>query len=214
MEDNSDQKHDVPSPVADGQAIAKPPTEKALPADGGEKGDWGSRLAPYLLGVALALAVLFLVRWGFLCPGYEYEPDCFFHARIVEDGPSVFFARTFPTLTHSTWTEHFSDKELLFHVFLWGVTRVGKLLGATNEYPFHYQVMCLDALLLAAFAVLLYRNRVKHPWLYLVLMVTIFPPMTYRLISLRAYLMSMTLAVISSPMLRTSPGFAICSLAI
>ena len=196
MEDKAELKQEVPSSASGGEDIAKSPTENALSADGGEKGDLATRLAPYFLGVFLALAVLFLVRWGFLCPGYEYEPDCFFHARIVEDGPSVFFARQFPWLTHSTWTEHFSDKELLFHLFLWGVTRIGKLLGATNEYPFHYQVMCLDALLLAAFAVLLFRNRVKHPWLYLVLLVTTFPSMTYRLVSLRAYLMSMTLAVV------------------
>ena len=153
-------------------------------------------LAPYVLGFLLALAVLFLVRWGFLCPGYEYEPDCFFHARIVEEGPSVFMAKKFPTLISSTWNEHFSDKELGFHLILWAVTRIGKLLGATNEYPFHYQVMFFDALLLAAVVYALYRNKIKYPWIYMLLLSCVFPPMTFRLVSLRAYLLSMTLATV------------------
>ena len=170
--------------------------QQAVPATHGEKADFASEMAPFIIGVLLALAVLFIVRWGFLCPGYEYEPDCFYHARIVEDGPSVFMAKTFPRLISSTWAEHFSDKELGFHLILWALTRVGKLLGATNQYPFHYQVMSFDLLLLAAFAILLYRCKVKYPWLFMVLLVTAFPPMTFRLISLRAYLLSMTISVV------------------
>ncbi|MBR6372567.1 MAG: hypothetical protein IKS20_05240, partial [Victivallales bacterium] len=153
-------------------------------------------ITPYVLGFLLALAVLFLVRWGFLCPGYEYEPDCFYHARIVEEGPSVFMAKKFPNLISSTWNEHFSDKELGFHLILWAVTRIGKLVGATNEYPFHYQVMFFDALLLAFVAYALYRNKIKYPWIYMLLLSCVFPPMTFRLVSLRAYLLSMTIATV------------------
>ncbi|MBQ7178056.1 MAG: hypothetical protein IJS08_11640, partial [Victivallales bacterium] len=153
-------------------------------------------ITPYALGFLLALAVLFLVRWGFLCPGYEYEPDCFYHARIVEEGPSVFMAKKFPNLISSTWCEHFSDKELGFHLILWVVTRIGKLLGATNEYPFHYQVMFFDALLLAFVAYALYRCKIKFPWIYMLLLSCVFPPMTFRLVSLRAYLLSITIATV------------------
>ena len=153
-------------------------------------------MGPYLLGLLLALAVLFLIRWGFLCPGYEYEPDCFYHARLVEEGPSVFMAKKFPTLISSTWTEHFSDKELGFHLILWAITRIGKLLGATNEYPFHYQVMFFDFLLLSSIAFALYCKRIKHAWLYMLIFACMFPPMTFRLVSLRAYLLSMTLSTV------------------
>ena len=109
-------------------------------------------LMPYILGIILAAAVLFIVRWGFLCPGSEYEPDCFFHARIVEEGPSVFLSKKFPTLACSTWTESYSDKELIFHIMLWGISKIGKFLGASNEYPFNYQVMFFDILVIDTIA--------------------------------------------------------------
>ncbi len=151
---------------------------------------------PYLFSLLLALAILFWIRWGFLCTGGEYEPDCFFHARIAEQGPSVFCAKKFPWLTKSSWAEQFSDKELGFHFLLWGFIRIGKLFGLTNEYPFHCQVLFFDAILLFLFNVLLFRQKIKPAWLYNILLITAFLPITYRLLSLRAYLLSMSLSAL------------------
>ena len=159
----------------------------------------GSRLrslAPYIFAVILGTTALFLFRWGFVCPGFEADPDCFYHAKIVEQGPSTFLARKFPPLSQTTWAEHFSDKELGFHLILWAVTKIGAALGADNTFPFHYQVIFFDFLLLLAFNFLLWRQQLKHPWIYTLLLVNVLPIMTYRLLFLRAYLLSMAISTI------------------
>ena len=153
-------------------------------------------LLPYAFAVILGTTALFLFRWGFVCPGFEADPDCFYHAKIVELGPSAFLARKFPALSQTTWAEHFSDKELGFHLILWLVTKVGAALGAENTFPFHYQVVFFDFLLLLAFNFLLWRQKFKHPWIYTLLLVNVLPIMTYRLLFLRAYLLSMAISTI------------------
>ena len=151
---------------------------------------------PYLLGIVIALGVLYWIRWGFLCTAGEYEPDCYYHARIAEQGPSVFCAKQFPWLTKSSWADNYSDKEMGFHFLLWAFINVGKWFGMVNDFPFNAHVLFFDAILLLAYNILLYRNRIKHPWIYNLLLITAFGALTYRLLSLRAYLLSMTLATV------------------
>ena len=59
----------------------------------------------------------------------ENDVDPFYHVRIAMEGWSVYTAQTFPTMTLSTWSECFADKELLFHILLSGVQNAVLALG-------------------------------------------------------------------------------------
>lgn len=170
-----------------------------------------------LLGFALPLLLLFLLRWGFLCVGGEIDPDAYYHIRLAESGPAVFFARTFPQMTLSVWENHFSDKEALFHLILWGVSRLCQLFGVTQTFPFHLQTLLFDALLLAMLLLLLRRWRVPAPWLYPLLLVSLAFTFTVRLLHLRAYLLAMTLflltlLLLTSDNLRRRPSLRLACL--
>ena len=102
------------------------------------------RLEPHVLrlleltaAIVIPLTFLLFVRVYVLCPDGEYDSDSFYHAAMAEFGPEFFAAKEFPNVTLSVWQERFSDKELGFHLLLWGMFRVNDWLGFGNAPPFH-----------------------------------------------------------------------------
>ena len=163
------------------------------------------RLEPHVLrlleltaAIVIPLAFLLFVRVYVLCPDGEYDSDSFYHAAMAEFGPEFFAAKEFPNVTLSVWQERFSDKELGFHLLLWGMFRVNDWLGFGNAPPFHLPSLVLCALLLAAFALLLHRFRIRNLWRWTLLLVTVSSTFTLRLTALRPHLLAITLFVLAA----------------
>jgi hypothetical protein len=154
------------------------------------------KLRQLLLAVLLPWVVLLIFRVGVLCTDGETDPDAFYHAKLAEQGPSVFLAKKFPALTMSIWKDHFSNKEMGFHFILWGLHRVGSAVGLKTSCPFHYYTMFCLALLLTVIAVTLIRWNIVCPWYYTLLFAGVYYAFTTRLVFLRAYLLSMSLFVL------------------
>lgn len=163
------------------------------------------RLEPHVLrlleltaAIVIPLTFLLFVRVYVLCPDGEYDSDSFYHAAMAEFGPEFFAAKEFPNVTLSVWQERFSDKELGFHLLLWGMFRVNDWLGFGNAPPFHLPSLVLCALLLAAFALLLHRFRIRNLWRWTLLLVTVSSTFTLRLTALRPHLLAITLFVLAA----------------
>ena len=150
---------------------------------------------PYLLAAIVTAGILYAARSWYVCKKGEYEPDNFYNVRIATEGPSVFTAKHFPATTQSAWHDHFSDKELGFHLILWGIVKVGAFLGKANLYPFHLHNIFFVFLLLLAYNAILHFLNIRHPWFWSLLLICAFSDMTYRLFAVRAYLLSMTISL-------------------
>jgi len=154
------------------------------------------KLRQLLLAVLLPWLLLLIFRVGILCNDGETDPDAFYHAKLAEQGPSVFLAKQFPALSMSIWKDHFSNKEMGFHFILWGLHRVGSAVGLKTSFPFHFYTLFFLALLLTVIALTLVRWNISCPWYYTLLFTGAYYVFTTRLLFLRAYLLSMSLFVL------------------
>ncbi len=88
---------------------------------GSDRGAGGSRAAARAATWAPAAAALLcaaLLGWlQFSFDGLA-DSDSYFHARAAREISDSGFRRTFPQAAFSTWSERYSDKDLLFHVAL------------------------------------------------------------------------------------------------
>ncbi|MFA6929939.1 MAG: hypothetical protein WCT05_06405, partial [Lentisphaeria bacterium] len=148
-----------------------------------------------LLAVCLPLALLAVLRVGILFTDGEIDPDAFYHAKLAELGPDCFLAKSFPATSMSIWKDHYSDKELGFHLLLWGLFRLRSVCGLSNSFPFHLPNLLFVAGFLSIFTILLCRWRIQMPVCYTLLLIALYYGFTLRLLFLRAYLLSMILFI-------------------
>ncbi|NMA43439.1 MAG: hypothetical protein GX946_08660 [Oligosphaeraceae bacterium] len=154
------------------------------------------KLYHFCLAVLLPLLILYVFRAKIVCTDGETDPDAFYHAKLAEQGPSVFLAKTFPALTMSVWQDNFSDKELGFHFILWGLHRIRTAFGWHTNAPFHYYAIFFQSCLLAAIAFTLLYWSVPCPVYYNLLFIGLYYVFSLRLLYVRAYVLAMTLLVL------------------
>jgi len=157
-----------------------------------EKFAWKWSWLPGVIGAWLALVALRLLTFG----TGENDVDCFFHVAIVQQGWNVFAAPAFPTLTMSVWTTSFSDRELLYHLFLRGLLELQNG-GGPAVFPFHFPALVFAGLLPLALAVTLGRLHARWLWLWPLLLVALDPEYTCRVLMLRPYVMAMSILILS-----------------
>jgi hypothetical protein len=121
------------------------------------------RLAPTILAVAFCVAALGWAQYSF--DGLAGS-DSYFHTRAAERLSAEGFDRSFEATAFSTWSARYSDKDLLFHVWLIPFQWLsgGDLIAAGKA-----AMVGLYALYFGVFAFCLHRLRVRWPWLWILL---------------------------------------------
>lgn len=149
-------------------------------------------------GVCLALLGLWLMRAMPLEPGTENDWDVFYHVRLADLGPSAFLAKTFPWTAMSVWDSFYYDKELLFHAGLMMLRKLQAGAGFSLDPPFIFPHLVFSALLLTAFAVLLWRRGCRGAWTLAATLLLALgsPAFTGRLLLLRPHLLAIAIMLL------------------
>ena len=146
------------------------------------------------------IALLAVTRLVTLDPGHEKGHDTFYHITMADLGPSYCMSRTLPSMTLSVWYEHFSDKELSFHLLLSGIREIMSLSGQPLGAPFHLEYLFFITLLIGSFFITANYFKIKNIYLYLMAMMIISPFFTNRVMLLRPHLLSISIMLICCPL--------------
>ena len=105
------------------------------------------------ISAVIALAIPLLMLTALRQSAFEAENslDAFYHIKIADMGPSVYLTKIFPWTTLSVWSEHFSDKELLYHLFLTVIRAYQKFISLPLDAPFNFPAIFFTGMMLAAF---------------------------------------------------------------
>ncbi len=116
------------------------------------------------------------------------DRDSYYHARYASLLPERGLSREFEWAQESVWRDGFSDKEFLYHVFLSPFCRgLGAVEGAKVA------TWVLDTAFVAVLALLLAGNGVRAPWLWVLLVPALGNHFLFRMIEVRAHVLSVTL---------------------
>ncbi len=145
-------------------------------------------LGAHLLAILLPFILLGAFRLAFF-PYGESSNDAYYHAYMADAGPKAFLAKSFPQLTLSTWSDKFSDKELLYHAELWLMREFERAIGISLDPPFHFPAMLFLLFALAGYAYAAWRLGAS-PMMTLAgstLMALLVPQFTFRALMLRPH---------------------------
>ncbi|MBY0276442.1 hypothetical protein K2Z84_13940 [Candidatus Binatia bacterium] len=145
-----------------------------------------------LLAVLLATAWL---GWLQLSFGGLYDLDSWFHVRAAEQLSVHGVSKTFPQATQSTWLEHYSDKDFLFHAFLIPFVRADLIVGGK------WAVIALDFLVFASFAYAIRTFGVRFGALWVFLLATTSPYYVTRISSVRPHILGIALVTLEITLL-------------
>ena len=146
------------------------------------------------IGVFISLLMLTGYRL-FILRDMECSRDGFFHVRLALEGWNVFAAKTFPSLSMSSWTAHFADKELLYHYIL-GIVQSFSILAGIPEYPFHTASLFFCGFLLLMFGFTAKELKIKHLWLCIPFLIFISQNYTARMLMVRPHTFSSALLLL------------------
>jgi hypothetical protein len=161
-------------------------------------------LAAVLLLFLAALAQLQLGVRGLI------DGDGYFHARAAQQLAEHGVRREFPQAAFSTWRDHYSDKDFLFHAFL--IPFVGESASVRGA---KLATIAADALVLAAFGLALMRLRVRFAWAWVLLFAASDPWIWLHLLHVRPHLLGLALLLIETVLVleRRWKGLALASAA-
>jgi hypothetical protein len=160
---------------------------------------WRKKAVPEIAAVFLPLLFLAFIRFaGFTS---ENSVDCYYHIFMADSGPSVYMKKEFPAVSMSVWTKHFSDKELGFHLILSGVRSIKESLKLSLSPPFNIEALVFAGFMILSFSYLLWFFKVKDSLYYSLLLIIISPFFTNRILMLRPHTLSITLMLLSLPIL-------------
>lgn len=158
------------------------------------RADGASAADRALTWAAVLLATLWLgsVQLSF---GGLYDLDSWFHVRAAEQLSVHGVAKTFPQATQSTWLEHYSDKDFLFHAFLIPFVRADLITGGK------WAVIALDFLVLASFAYAIRTFAIRFGALWVFLLATTSPYYVTRIASVRPHILGIALVTLEIALL-------------
>jgi len=155
-------------------------------------------LAALIGAVVLTLALLAADRWTRLETGEDLGVDVFYHVTMADAGPLACLRKTFPQTTMSIWSEHFYDKEFLFHFILGCVRKWEEILGLPMGAPFNFDALFFAALGVCAFAFAAYKTNARKAFLFVLPFAFVAPGFTSRLLMLRPHHLSIILMVLAA----------------
>lgn len=148
------------------------------------------------LNAALAFVLfLYLAIYGYSVQ-YSYsgmkDGDSYVHTRMAnllyKEGP----ARTFPWTQFTHWKDAYNDKDFLFHVLL-GLFCLDEEEQVEGGKLF---IWLLGTCLFAAFVLILFLQRFRHPALWILLLTISCYPVFWRIMRVRPHVLSMLLVLL------------------
>ena len=133
----------------------------------------------------------------------ENSVDAYYHIAMADKSPGVIMDKTFPWMTMSNWTEHFSDKELLYHLSLSLVRAYQKILNIPLGPPFNFPAIFFTGILLASFVYTANYFKIKNIIYYTLTLIFISPFFTDRILMLRPHLLSISLMLLACPLINS-----------
>jgi len=155
----------------------------------------------WLPAVAIVLIFTALLGWTQFSFDTLLDSDSYFHSRAARELNQHGIQREFPQTVYSTWSDRYSDKDLLFHVLLipfqqlhlWGVEGAAADDGSEDLVtPGKQAVVFFDLLFFAAFACSLRLLGVRYFWFWMILYFVADAPLIYRWLLLRPGLLGVT----------------------
>ncbi len=162
---------------------------------------------PYAGPAAAVLACAALLGWAqYSVPGLV-DTDSYFHTRAAERIAAEGFRRDFPQAAFSTWADRYSDKDLLFHLFLIPF----QLLHAGNDLvvPGKQAAVVAAFLFFVAFAVALRLAGARAVPFWIVLYFVADPPLLYDFVLVRPALFGTAFFLLECALLVTNRNRAL-----
>ncbi|KAF0240556.1 MAG: hypothetical protein FD180_4887, partial [Planctomycetota bacterium] len=139
-----------------------------------------------VLSCAVALTVAAELRAVQFTTPHMLSRDGYYHARYANLLPSRGLSRKFEWTQYSFWKDHFSDKELLFHVWLAPWCRSEATMVARAKFA----AWLLAGAVIAAFAFAMRATGVRAPPLWALALAGSGSHFIYRLSECRAHVLS------------------------
>ncbi len=147
------------------------------------------------LAAALLLFLAALAHFQFASPRL-FDGDSYFHARAAQQLAEHGVREQFPQTAFSTWRDHYSDKDFLFHAFL--IPFVGEKASVPGAKR---AVVAANALVLLALGFALVRLRVRFAWLAVLLFAASEPWIWLHLLKVRPHLLGLALLFVEIALL-------------
>ena len=161
-----------------------------------------------LLLSAGTMAYIHLRAWH---PDSDISFDSPYHVTMADQFGQMALRRQFPWTQKSLWRTRFYDKELAFHAVLMSIRRWAGLFGYDGDSPpFVLETSVLLALFVLVFLVVLRREGVRHPFLFIPAVLFFSPFFLLRMNMVRPHVLSVALmllagTVLSSPITSRRP---------
>ncbi len=166
---------------------------------------------PYAGPLAAVLACAALLGWAqFSVPGL-IDTDSYFHTRAAERIAAEGFRREFPQAAFSTWADRYSDKDLLFHLFLIPFQKLHA--GDDLVAPGKAAAVAASLLFFAAFAVSLRLAGARAVPFWIVLYFVADPPLLYDFVLVRPALFGSAFFLLECAFLVTNRNRALAATA-
>jgi hypothetical protein len=148
-----------------------------------------SRNIDTLASILAAIACVFALAW--LQFGYPalLDGDSYFHTRAAQQLHEHGIEREFPQAHFSTWSERYSDKDLLFHAFLIPFCHSETELLSGGKLA----VVCLNALIFAALVLAMSGLGIRYGALWSLLFLSASPWLVQHLLAARPHLLALVL---------------------
>jgi len=153
-----------------------------------------------ILAVCIPFLILVFLRINVLDNG-DVGEDVYYHVTMADLGPHAITAKTFPSMTMSIWETTFADKELLFHLLLWGVRKTQACFGDSGLPPFHLPAFIFFLGALLAFVWSAHRLGSRDIVMFSLLLITISPLFSSRILMLRPHTFAIALMLLATVIL-------------
>lgn len=153
-----------------------------------------------LLVVSLCFVAIFSRSYN---PQRDISFDAYYHVAMADLASQTAFGRQFPWTQFSVWRDHFSDKELGFHLLLAGVRRWAGLCGHSGNPPFLPENALLIGLYLGVMVWSLRRLGVLRPEAFLLAAALLSPLFVYRLTEVRPHVLAIALVTLATVLFAT-----------
>jgi len=157
--------------------------------------------------IALIIPLLMLTALRQSAFEAENSLDAYFHVQIADMGPSVYLTKFFPWTTLSVWSEHFSDKELLYHLFLTVIRSYQKYISLPLGSPFNFPAIFFTGMMIAAFVYSANYFKVRNIIYYSLLLIFISPFFTDRILMLRPHVLAITIMLLACPLIHSIKNY-------
>ncbi|MDD5681083.1 MAG: hypothetical protein PHI59_07560, partial [Candidatus Omnitrophica bacterium] len=112
--------------------------------------------------------------------------------------PHAIMAKHFPAMTMSILETNFADRELLFHLLLFGIRKTEAFFGDSGLPPFHLPAFVFLLTVLSAFIWSARRLGGRDIIIFSLLLITISPLFSVRILTLRPYTFAIALMLIAT----------------